>query len=167
MEKYSIWAFNVCTARYVGYDVVHWSITLGDKLSKSGRFDCFVRIFDQIIQKSYAGKDDSYLCKIYVLLPSDKHITTPSMPKSCMSGETFVRSCFEAFRPYMRRGCCWLVKCIWQPGTYWLRDVRLRNNIGKPGYNFSEEGNEPISDDQLDHMDMLMRPNSIRTYLIM
>ena len=166
MEKYCIGAFNVCTARNVGYDVVHWSVTLGDKLSKCGRYDCLVRIFDQIIQKSYAGKDNSYLCKIYVLLPSDRHITIPSLPKSCLSGEKFVRSCFEALRPDMRRGCSWLVKCIWQPGTYWLKVVRLRNNIGKAGYNFAEEGNEPISDVQLDHMDMLVRPNSITMYPI-
>lgn len=160
MSDYCVETFKVSKQRRVGHDEFHWTVSFGKKLTKQASYNCLVRVFDKIINGSFAHIDKTRLCKIYVLVPSNRYITIPSLPKSSLYGDKFVRSCIAVLEPDIIPNCIWLVRCLWQPGTLWIDDEYYRYNMDKD-VSYAEGGPNSICDKDLDQMDMLMKPSAI------
>ena len=155
-DHYCLRTVNVGTTEGDGVDSMHFSLWFGRNIRVLSSYGCVSRAFNKMFKAAFGSREHYQHCKVYVLLPTDnRNITIPSMPKSELTGDKFVRSCYEALLPDIQPGCVWLVRCIWQPGTYptWIHRYITNNQYMKW-----------LTDKQLDGMDLLMSRQSISMY---
>ena len=150
-EEHCIRIVNAGCAEGSDHDAVHFSLWFGRKLYPLGAYGCLVRKFNHMFAKAFAEIDCNSYCKIYVLLTDSRNITIPQMKKSKLTGEIFVRSCYSEFLHDIKLGHVWLVRCLYQPGSF------ARNFPCLPG----TCGHKFITDKDYDSLDLLMKPSSV------
>lgn len=158
-DDYCLRTVNTGTAEGHGYDTTQFSLWFGKNMRLFGSYACLMRAFNRMFKAAFDSREEYQHCKVYALLPTgNRNITIPSMPKSDLTGERFVRSCYQAMLADIRPGCVWIIRCIWQPGTYHSCFPLIQTKPKqKPHIKW-------LTDGQLDRMDLLMSPHSITLY---